>query len=78
MALYMGVRGLNSVFLAHRTSTVTHWTISFILVLLDMVAQAFNPHLGGRGRWITVIFEVSLVYIVSFRPVSSRSARDTQ
>ena len=37
-----------------------------------MVAHAFKPHLGGRGRQISE-FEASMVY-----RVSSRTARATQ
>jgi hypothetical protein len=37
-----------------------------------VVVHAFNPHLGGRGRWISE-FEANLVY-----KVSSRTARATQ
>jgi hypothetical protein len=39
---------------------------------LGMVAHAFNPSMGGRGKQISE-FETSLVY-----KVGSRTARDTQ
>jgi hypothetical protein len=46
--------------------------LSLKIYLLGVVAHAFNPSLGGRGRWISE-FEASLVY-----KVSSRTARAIQ